>query len=158
VEGSAVVGVQDSPGFDVSVGAFDNPADLVDAGVACAVAFGERVADRLFAGSDGPGALVALVGDDGVGVEVFGDVVVVPGGLVVGRAGQGVGDPGDLAVGAGGDLVVVAGGVVLAGEQLGVVLVGPAGGEGAVEDEDQLLGQVLEGGDILSEGSLDRSL
>jgi len=39
VEGSSIVGVEDSPGFDVGDGLFDPPAELVDAGVAGVVAF-----------------------------------------------------------------------------------------------------------------------
>jgi hypothetical protein len=37
VEWSAVVGVEDSPGFDVGVDLLDDPAEFVDAGVSSAV-------------------------------------------------------------------------------------------------------------------------
>lgn len=121
------------------------------------VAFDELPSDRFLAGGDSSGALIAFVGDDLVGVDVVVDVVVVPGGLVMDRAGERVGDPQHVAVGVGGDLMVVSGGAVLAGVQLWVGTVGPAGSQSAVEDQHQLLWEVFEGRDVLAEGSLDRS-
>jgi hypothetical protein len=53
--------------------------------------------------------------------------------------------------------VALAGGVVLGGVQLWVVTVGPAGGKSAVEYENQLLREVVEGWDVVSESGLDRS-
>jgi len=156
-KGPAVIAVEDPPGFDVDVCGFDGPADLVDARVALVVAFRELSSDGFLGRGDRSGALVALIRDDLVDVDVPGDVVLVPGGLVVAAAGQGVGDPRHLAVGVGRDLVALAGGVVVGGVQLGVVTVGPAGGKSAVEYENQLLREVVEGWDVVSDSGLDRS-
>lgn len=89
----------------------------------------ELFSDGFLAVGDRPGALVALVGDDLIDVDVLVDVVVVPGTVVVWWSRPG-GRRSTLRCRRcrrrRGDVVVVAGGVVLAGEQLGVVPVGPA--------------------------------
>jgi hypothetical protein len=107
-EGPAVIAVEDPPGFDVDVCGFDRPADFVEARVALVVAFRELSSDGCLGRTDRSGALVAPIRDDLVDVDLPGDVVLVPSGLVVATAGEGVGDPRHLAVGVGRNLVSLA--------------------------------------------------
>ena len=124
--GSSVVGVEYPPGFQLGDGAFDDVAELVDAGVELFAVVGEVVAGGFADGGDHPGADIGFVGDEGLGWQGLEQATGSQGGQVVGGAGAGWGDPGQVSGQGAGDLDGDPGGVVFAGVQLRAGSPGPA--------------------------------
>ena len=87
--GSSVVGVEYPPGFQLGDGAFDDVAELVDAGVELFAVVGEVVAGGFADGGDHPGADIGFVGDEGLGWQGLEQATGSQGGQVVGGAGLG---------------------------------------------------------------------
>lgn len=146
VEGSPVVGVKDSPHFEVGDGAFDLVAEGADIVVELFPPVREELSGTLLEWGDHGQAGVALV-TEGPVLQAVQDPGRADGRRIVSAPEHGVGDPGQVAVQGAGHLELHAGPVVLARVQLGVIVPGPAEHQGAVDDELGIGIEVVGGGD-----------
>jgi hypothetical protein len=128
-----VVGVEDPPRFEVGDESFDRGSEGRDDSVVLFVAFAEFSAWWGLTWGDDAAPLVAFIADSAAGF--FDDLGDRCGGerfRIVGASWKGIGNVDGVSVKETDQLCVESNRAVFAAPQLGVVLVGPARGDGAV--------------------------
>src|SRR5262249_33116694 len=117
-DGSAVVGVEDTPGFDVGDGSLDHVPNLVDLSVEFLLPVQKLTASRFLDRRDHVVTDVALIADPVSRVKGGEHVRFTQAIGVMPTAVDGIGNPGQASGKGTGDLNIQAGGLVLTGVQL----------------------------------------